>query len=258
MPDANLADLSDDLRYEQALGVLADLTDRLLDTVKTLDDAAVRAPSLCPGWTRGHVLTHVARNADALRNLLTGARTGVDASMYPSREARDADIEAGSGRRASELEADVEASAERLLAAVAELPVDRRHVQVRSGNGALAPAHDILWWRIREVAYHHVDLDAGYTFDHVSPAVLVRGLDEAVERVASAGAPPLRLVADDVAWTSASGVPPNDADGPTQEGADDALLVRGRLGALLAWLTGRSDGADLVADRPLPTLPAWG
>ena len=37
-----------------------------------------RAPSLLPSWTRGHVLTHVARNADALANLLHTARTGED------------------------------------------------------------------------------------------------------------------------------------------------------------------------------------
>ena len=40
-------------------------TARLLATARTLDDDAVRAPSPLPGWTRGHVLTHVARNADS-------------------------------------------------------------------------------------------------------------------------------------------------------------------------------------------------
>ena len=36
---------------------------------------AFRAPSALPGWTRAHVLTHLARNADAMVNLLTWART---------------------------------------------------------------------------------------------------------------------------------------------------------------------------------------
>jgi maleylpyruvate isomerase len=39
-------------------------------------DGSILADSGLPGWTRGHLLTHVARNADALRNLLTWARTG--------------------------------------------------------------------------------------------------------------------------------------------------------------------------------------
>src|SRR5256885_15091039 len=60
-------------------------------------------PSLLPGWTRGHVLTHVARNGDGLGNLLRWARTGTETPMYASREARRADIEAGAGRSAAEI-----------------------------------------------------------------------------------------------------------------------------------------------------------
>lgn len=244
--DDAVRDLADDVRYERALGVLADLTDRLMDTVKTMDDEAVRAPSLLPGWSRGHVLAHVARNADAMGNLLTWARTGVETPAYVSRDARDADIEEGARRSASELESDVEASGERLLARIADLPVARRHVLVRTGtSGIEAPAHDVLWWRIREVAYHHVDLDTGFRFAHLPDAVLVRGLSEAVDRVAAAGAPSLRLEATDLGWAS---------DG----GASGALAVRGGGGDLLGWLTGRTDGSGLTAEGPLPQLPAWG
>jgi hypothetical protein len=39
-------------------------TGRLLRTASRLSDADVRAPSLLPGGSRGHVLTHLARNAD--------------------------------------------------------------------------------------------------------------------------------------------------------------------------------------------------
>ncbi|MEV7393377.1 maleylpyruvate isomerase N-terminal domain-containing protein, partial [Streptomyces sp. NPDC091215] len=45
-------------------------TGHLLETAARFTDADVRAPSLLPGWSRGHVLTHVARNADGGRNLL--------------------------------------------------------------------------------------------------------------------------------------------------------------------------------------------
>ena len=56
---------------------IAAATARLLDSAHTLSDAEVRAPSGLPGWSRGHVLTHIARNADSLINLLTWAASGV-------------------------------------------------------------------------------------------------------------------------------------------------------------------------------------
>ena len=62
----------------------------LLDVVDTLDDAALDRPSGLPGWTRRHLLAHVASNAEALGRLLDWARTGVENPMYASPEARDA------------------------------------------------------------------------------------------------------------------------------------------------------------------------
>src|SRR6266568_3680678 len=78
---------------------LAGATDRLLATAA----GQAREPSLLPGWSRGHVLVHLARNADGLRNLLIWARTGVVTPQYPSQQARDDAIEAGAGRPAGDL-----------------------------------------------------------------------------------------------------------------------------------------------------------
>src|SRR6185437_8551533 len=85
-------------------------TSRLLDTARTLSDADVLAPSGLPGWSRGHVLSHIARNADSLVNLLSWAATGVEIPQYPSREVRDADIEAGASRPIAEHLRDLEDS----------------------------------------------------------------------------------------------------------------------------------------------------
>ena len=237
-------DLADDTAYEEVLGTLTDLTDALLDSVKAMDDDQVRGPSACDGWTRGHVLTHLARNADGLRNLLEWARTGVQTPAYASRQARDADIESGAGRTASELEADLDAASERLLAEIAVLPPDRRHVPVGMSSGSLEPAHEVLWLRVREVAYHHVDLLTGYSFAHVHDWVVARGLDEAAERLRDGDTLPITLVATDTGQEVSVG----------NEGA----VVRGRAGDLLAWVTGRGDGADLASDSRLPSLPPWG
>src|ERR1700689_1732731 len=90
---------------------LSDLVDaatqRLLDDARTLSEADLRAPSLLPGWTRAHVLAHIARNADAMRNLLAGARSGQDRPAYASAEAREADIETGSRMNAKDLAEDL-------------------------------------------------------------------------------------------------------------------------------------------------------
>src|SRR5919197_4025618 len=86
---------------------------RIDDSVAGLTDGDARAASRLAGWSRGHVLTHLARNADALVNLLTWARTGVERPMYVSSDQRDADIEAGAGRTADELRADLRESAQR-------------------------------------------------------------------------------------------------------------------------------------------------
>ena len=97
-------------------------TGRLAATAAGLTDAQAREPSRLPGWSRGHVLTHLARNADGLRNLLVWARTGVETPQYPSREAREAGIKAGAGRAAAVLAEDVEQSAAAFAAEAATVP----------------------------------------------------------------------------------------------------------------------------------------
>ena len=70
-------------------------------------DAAL--PSLLPGWTRGHVLTHIARNADSFVRLLEAAGRGEVVTQYARGvEGRNADIEAGATREWATLVDDVE------------------------------------------------------------------------------------------------------------------------------------------------------
>ena len=45
----------------------------VLDAVADLGDDDLTRPSLLPAWSRAHVVGHLARNADALRNLLASA-----------------------------------------------------------------------------------------------------------------------------------------------------------------------------------------
>ncbi len=247
----HLDDLSRPEQYERAIEVLAEVTDSLMDTVKRLDDTAIGAPSLCSSWTRGHVLTHVARNAEALRNLVTWARTGDETPMYPSRQHRDADIEAGSGRSAAELESDVETSAERFLDDLLALGAEHLTARVSIGSGTGLTAHDLPLHRAREVAFHHVDLDAGYTFADVPAELVRRALTDIGEGLTANGAGPLVLVAADTGQRVQVGDTASPQSPPTQ--------ITGRGRDLLAWTAGRSDGSALDAPPDgLPQLPPWG
>ena len=77
-----------DAAQRQLNDLIDDATQRLLGTARLLTDPDLREPSLLPGWTRGHVLAHLAGNADAMRSLLAGARAGQDRPAYASAEAR--------------------------------------------------------------------------------------------------------------------------------------------------------------------------
>ncbi len=137
-------------------------TQRLLDRARVITEPDLRAPSLLPGWTRAHVLAHVARSADAMRNLLAGVRSGQDRPAYASAEAREAGIEHGAALRAEELMADLAGSAMALRTVARQLPDEKWQVPVRGLGSASFPAAQLLIRRLVEVELHHCDLGAGY------------------------------------------------------------------------------------------------
>jgi maleylpyruvate isomerase len=139
-----------------------DATQRLLGAARVLADSDLRAPSLLPGWTRAHVLAHLARNADAMRHVLIGARSGQDRPGYPSAAAREADIESGARLTAKALTADVADSAMALRAVSRQLPDDAWQVPVRMLGQDQFPAAQLLTRRLVEVELHHADLGTGY------------------------------------------------------------------------------------------------
>jgi maleylpyruvate isomerase len=233
-----------------SLDRLAESTERLLATATALSDAEAREPSLLPGWTRGHVLTHIARNADGLVNLLRWARTGTETPMYASAESRGADIEAGAGRPAAGLAADVRESAAVLAAEAAAMPDDAWTAQVRALHGPPFPAYGVLDHRLSEVEIHHVDLAAGYTRGDWPDDFLL----EALPRVAGSFAGRDDVPAC-VAW--AEGAKDMLRLGPEQAGPP-TMIINGGAADLLAWLLGRGDGATLtVTGGTLPVLPPW-
>src|SRR4051794_26244694 len=125
-------------------------TTALLRTARALDD--LRAPSLCTGWTRGHVLTHVARNADGLAALVRSAVDGTGETMYTSPQDRDADIDAGADRPAAELLADVEDTARALAGQLPRLGPEHAEQRLERTPGQfLVKGKNIPFMRLREV-----------------------------------------------------------------------------------------------------------
>jgi maleylpyruvate isomerase len=235
-------------------------TRAVLQTIDGLDDAQASEPSRLPGWSKAEVITHLARNADAIRTMVEAAGRGEVAPMYPSVEARAAGIAAGRGAGADALRADLAEAHEHLLDAWNALSPDAWD---RTGRASVMRSmREFLWVRRREVEVHHVDLGLGYEPSDW-PVAFVRGaLDEIVPSLptrASAARPILdidyRVVStdDERAWrVRLRGREVSVID-------DDGGLVDGEASGwgcdVAAWLYGRDpDGSGIVGSGDLGVL----
>ncbi len=223
----------------EVLGWWADGEQHLGTALGRLTDEEFDTPSLLPGWSRHRLLAHVARNADALVNLLTWARTGVETPMYPSREFRDAGIETTAEQLPEDLRADYAAACARLAVAIETMPAGAWTAEVRNGQGVAVPAATVPWMRAKEVWVHGVDLRAGLTFADLPPDLCTTLVDEVLALFAS------RDQALDVAIVA------TDVD---RTWGDGGTRVEGPVAAVAAWLT-RSDASGLAGEVPPP--PAW-
>ncbi|MGW1060383.1 maleylpyruvate isomerase N-terminal domain-containing protein [Micromonospora rubida] len=147
-------------------------TKLLATQVAALDEPAMTEPSALPGWTRKHLVAHVAANADALGNLVHWARTGERTPMYSSMDQRNADIESGAKLSATQLAAWMNGSARNLAAAMDALTTEQWRAEVVTAQGRTVSATEIPWLRAREVCVHAVDLRTGLAFADLSDGFL--------------------------------------------------------------------------------------
>jgi maleylpyruvate isomerase len=167
-----------------------------------VDDATARGPSLLPDWSVGHVLTHVARNADSVVWRLEGAARGELRDQYPGGlEQRQADIEAGAGRPAAELVADVHASSAAVERVMRELPDAAWDAPSRTSRGVVEPSRDAVLSRWREVVVHHGDL--GLRPVAIPPSLVAAWLPRELPRLPERTDPGALL-----AWVIGRGDPP--------------------------------------------------
>jgi len=213
----------------------------------SLTDDDLLAPSPLPGWSRLHVVSHIARNARAMENLVRWAETGVVTPMYPSPAHRRDDIEAGARLPPDEVRADALAEADRLKAAISAMPSDAWTAPIRTALGLSVTAAAIPWMRAREVWVHAVDLGADATFEDIDEEVAGALVDEAAAQlIGRSDCPAVVLV-------------PTPAGDPITIGPPGPRPVRvsGTTNALAGWLLGRTEGHRLTGDAALPRLPPW-
>lgn len=166
----------DTRRLDDDIAGCAAAHQRLLDALDGLADDDARRPSLLPGWSVGHVLTHLARNADSFTQIVAAAGGDEPVAQYPGGAAqREHDIETGSGRPAAALVDDVRRSIWRLEQAWAGATTE-------AWQGRAAGLHDTFSViqlparRWREVEIHHSDLGIGFTWRDWSPEFVRRNL----------------------------------------------------------------------------------
>ncbi len=223
--------------HARDLASVRDATERLLSAVGKLDNASVTQSSRLPGWSVGHVLAHLARNADALVNVLEGR------PMYEAGGAREADIERDAPRPLDVQLADVRESAARFQDAAAA-PADwSRTVTLR--NGVTDSASAVPFRRWAEVDLHHVDLGVGYELEDLPAEFAERETDFLAARFAGhPDVPPTRLTDGTRAWRTG------------RRAGTPEVTVTGSPADLVGWLAGRREGSALTVEGgPLPSLP---
>lgn len=221
------------------LAAIDDHTSRLVANARAVDDIA--APSLCEGWSRDHVLNHLARNAEALSRLVGSAVDGTGETMYDSPEQRDLDIDAGVGRPPEVVVSEVEETAKPLSADLARITDEHRDIVLeRTPGGPTFKGGMLIFMRLREVVYHHVDLDLGFGFDNLDADLQVLFIENELKRQQGTPTPPSVTIRSDEGdlWTIGDG----EAD------------VEGSRGGILRWLA-RQDASG-VRGEAVPDLTA--
>lgn len=217
-------------------------TERLLASLEeTLTDDAVGEESLLPGWTRGHVITHIARNADSHRRRLEAAVRGETVEQYEGGlRGREEQIEAGAGRPADELISDVAESAAALQAVYDTMADEAWDRSTGQASGVERRAGELPAGRWQELEIHHVDLALGYAPDDW-PAEFV---DEELELlIAQANRLPDGLAVTLVA---------TDRELPAiTVGRGEPIDVAGSAAQLLAYLLGRP--SNVTGSRRIET-----
>jgi maleylpyruvate isomerase len=230
------------------LAELHKAADALTAAVDRIPAGGDKAPSTLPGWSRGHLLAHIAGICDALARQVEHGRQGEKVELYDGGvDGRNRAIELAAGHSLEEHREDVAAAVQRALAAFDALGEDEWQTRIAFRDGVIFDAGLALW---RELVIHTADLDAG-----TGPEVWNRDFCSHLFDFLAARVPAeTRLVLQPVA------LPPL-----TLGAGGSTVVVSGMITDIAAWLAGRQpsldslrataagDGTDLPALLPWPS-----
>lgn len=210
-----------------------ELTQRLLGYTIAFTEDEWHQPARLPGWSRAHLATHLARNADELTAILTEVEAGRPQPEPTQAATQRAQLEAGADRNGLALQIDLDAASSALQQAIEQ--VSDWDVPITL-HGQRLPLSALPLDRLHEVSLHLLDLDCGATIE-VFPAGAAEWLLRwALFRLQDAGLPSITLTTESVQDTIGSGT-------------DVPLSISGSDANVWGWLTGRFgpasvDGAD--------------
>ncbi len=222
--------------------------ERLRGTIDGLTDGQVHASSVLPGWSRGHVLAHIAVFGEAAVRQLERAVTGSDPGEFHrgGPGGWNAAIEAGAVLPAVEHVARITEVLDRIEGYLDFVVADGAIVSRPTGyQGSSVGALVLAWWR--ELSINLTDLGLGAEHTLWGP--------ELREHLRGFLAP---RVPDGVQLD----LEPTDVHEPCRIGQGEVVRVRGTANDLVAWLAGREPLAPITADSggseaDLPALGPW-
>lgn len=205
------------------------------------DEEQLRAASALPGWTRAHVVAHIAGTTHAMARQLEYAQARQTIQIYDGgQDGRAADIERRASLAPVELRHELDAALSRLLTAVSAVDTaDIWSVPITYRDGTAADGLNGIW---REWAIHVCDLDLGVTNDHWSRVFCVHLFDFLSARVPAN----VHLV-----------LAPDDDDEVSIGGDGSEVRAGGRLADLAGWLTGRTPANPVRFEPAEPILEPW-
>jgi maleylpyruvate isomerase len=218
---------------------------RLHAIAERLTDDIPRRDTVLEGWTVGHLLTHLARNADSHRGMVESAQRGGVISQYPGGPTqRNGDIELGSSRSASDLAGDLKGADQQLEHAWST--TDEHVWATGLGLRRYGPATmaEFVFLRWREVEIHLVDLGlpelGSPDWDGLSPEYIDVELRELSRGLAA-------RVPESTTIVLAPGDRPSRAFGR----GDERIVIGATPGKIIAWLMGRG------GEPSWPALGPW-
>jgi maleylpyruvate isomerase len=241
---------------EVLLAGLHKAADDVAADVAKLSDEDVQAPSALPGWTRGHVLAHLAGISNAMARQLEYAARGETIELYDGgMDGRNKAIDMAAGHDAATHLADLTAALARVMKAFDALPGIKDSSANRTGwyapisyrGGVVLDGGLALW---RELVIHTSDLLTGK-----GPETWSRPFCEHLFDFLAA-----RVQPDDRLVLQPLGLQPLSIGSGTR-----STVVSGMITDIAAWLAGRepalgslrasaaADGVDLPALLPWPS-----